>query len=80
MGFNTGSINSGLKDPDDDGYEFWRALRAIGEETLMSLWRLYFTSALWMFFMAGMRNRVVLCRSTNTSFPTAMDSIRVDGW
>ena len=44
MGLITGSISSGLNDPAEDGYELWRALRAIGDETLTSESRLYLTN------------------------------------
>ena len=80
MGLKTGSTSSGRKDPAEDGYEFPRALRAMGEETLMTLSRLNLTRAWCMFFMAGTRNLVVLCGSTKTSLPTAMASTWVLGW
>lgn len=79
MGFITGSINSGLKDPADDGYELCRALNAIGDETLMEESRFWDLRAVWMFFIAGTRNSVVLFGSTKTSLPTAIASIFVAG-
>lgn len=80
MGLKTGSMSSGLKDPDEEGYEFCKALNATGDEILISECRLNLTRASWRFFMAGTRNPVVFFRSTNTSLPTAMASICVCGW
>ena len=42
MGLMTGSMRSCLKEPEDVGKEEARAVRAMGDEILMELWRLYF--------------------------------------
>lgn len=42
MGLMTGSMRSGLKEPEEVGKEEARAVRAMGEEILMELWRLNF--------------------------------------